>query len=134
MTAGLASAALALGSVVVDIAGGGVLKAPTCPVSVPMVPRRSPLGHDGGSALRLGSSTCDNAARQHISTRSRDDSGAVPMTAFKLSRSYVTHPNRDSVENDAELTFETLVTIVAGVTSLPDQRRPLTQPRVTLGK
>jgi hypothetical protein len=61
-TAGLASAALALGSVVVNIAGGGVLKAPTFPVSAPMVPPALPLGHDGASALRLGSSTCDDAA------------------------------------------------------------------------
>jgi hypothetical protein len=42
-TAGLASAALAFGSVVVvNIAGGGVLKAPTFPVSAPMVPPALP--------------------------------------------------------------------------------------------
>ena len=35
--------------------------------------------------------------------------------------SYVMHPSRDSVEDDAKLTFETRITVVAGVTSLPDQ-------------
>ena len=51
-----------------------------------------------------------------------------------MSCGCVIHSSRHSVEDDAELTFETLVTVVAGVTSLPDQQRSLTQPSVPLGK
>jgi hypothetical protein len=42
VAAGLVSVVLALGSVVVNIAGGDVLKVPTCPASVPMVPPALP--------------------------------------------------------------------------------------------